>query len=178
METSRQRCALSEYCQYRQTSPTCLGRNKSSIVTIAMDLALHGGGDYHTTYWPQASYLSSRKYYIGTAECCTEYSLCNKVLPRVHLLRLPGAGLQPGRPQHHLLALHRARAGRGRGGVRRVPHLHPHQTIAHGNCPGSVRMCLTQSHDAFCILCLTSLVNGKGTIIFGERAFRTRRKHF
>ena len=120
-----------------------VGRNKSSIVTIAMDLALHGGGDYHTTYWPQASYLSSRKYYIGTPECCTEYSLCNKVLPRVHVLRLPGAGLQPGRPQHHLLALHRARAGGGRGGVRRVPHLHPHQTIAHGNCPGNVRICLT-----------------------------------
>ena len=143
LQTSRQRCALSEHCQHRQTSPIRLVRNKSSIVTIAMDLALHGGGDYHTTYWPQASYLSSRKYYIGTAECCTEYSLCNKVLPRVHLLRLPGAGLQPGRPQHHLLALHRARAGRGRGGVRRVPHLHPHQTIAHGNCPGNVRMCLS-----------------------------------
>ena len=73
-------CPLRVYCQYRQTSPTCLGRNKSSIVTIAMDLALHGGGDYHTTYWPQASYLSSRKYYIGTQSavqstpCVIKYS--------------------------------------------------------------------------------------------------------
>ena len=60
-----------------------VGRNKSSIVTIAMDLALHGGGDYHTTYWPQASYLSSRKYYIGTAELeyYREHSLCTKVQP-------------------------------------------------------------------------------------------------
>ena len=41
-----------------------VGRNKSTIVTIGMDLLNHGGGDYHTSYWPQASYLSSRKYYI------------------------------------------------------------------------------------------------------------------
>ena len=41
-----------------------VGRNKSSIVTIGMDYLNHGGGDYHTSYWPQASYLSSRKYYI------------------------------------------------------------------------------------------------------------------
>ena len=41
-----------------------VGRNKSDIVTQVMDYLYHGGGDYHTTYWPQASYLSSRKYYI------------------------------------------------------------------------------------------------------------------
>ena len=41
-----------------------VGRNKSDIVTIVMDALYHGGGDYHTTYWPQPSYLSSRKYYI------------------------------------------------------------------------------------------------------------------
>jgi len=29
-----------------------------------MDLLYGGGGDFHTTYWPQPSYLSSRKYYI------------------------------------------------------------------------------------------------------------------
>lgn len=41
-----------------------VGRNKSSDVTQVMDELYHGGGDYHTTYWPQASYISSRKYYI------------------------------------------------------------------------------------------------------------------
>jgi len=41
-----------------------VGRNKSSEVTQVMDALYHGGGDYHTTYWPQASYMSSRKYYI------------------------------------------------------------------------------------------------------------------
>ncbi len=33
------------------------------------------GGYYHTTYWPQASFLSSRKYYFEVSvcpvECCT-----------------------------------------------------------------------------------------------------------
>jgi len=29
-----------------------------------MDMLYGGGGDYHTSYWPQPSYLSSRKYYI------------------------------------------------------------------------------------------------------------------
>jgi len=41
-----------------------VGRNKSSEVTQIMDLLYGGGGDYHTSYWPQPSYLSSRKYYI------------------------------------------------------------------------------------------------------------------
>ena len=41
-----------------------VGRNKSSEVTQVMDELYQGGGDYHTTYWPQPSYLSSRKYYI------------------------------------------------------------------------------------------------------------------
>lgn len=41
-----------------------VGRNKSDFITQIMDQLYHGGGDYHTTYWPQPSYLSSRKYYI------------------------------------------------------------------------------------------------------------------
>ena len=42
-----------------------VGRNKSSIITQIFDAIEDGsGGDYHTTYWPMASYLSSRKYHI------------------------------------------------------------------------------------------------------------------
>lgn len=42
------------------------GRNKSSLLTQLVDLGTQGqaGGDYHTTYWPQNSFLSSRKYYF------------------------------------------------------------------------------------------------------------------
>ena len=42
------------------------GRNKSSTLTKLVDLGSKGqaGGDYHTTYWPQPSFLSSRKYYF------------------------------------------------------------------------------------------------------------------
>ena len=32
-----------------------------------MDLAAGAGGDYHTTYWPQPSFLSSRKYHFESS---------------------------------------------------------------------------------------------------------------
>ena len=42
-----------------------VGRNKSTLVTILADLEEPGsGGDYHTTYWPMASFLSSRRYHV------------------------------------------------------------------------------------------------------------------
>ncbi|TRY69177.1 hypothetical protein TCAL_05612 [Tigriopus californicus] len=40
------------------------GRNKSSLLTQIVDEFAKAGGDFHTTYWPQASFLSSRKYYV------------------------------------------------------------------------------------------------------------------
>ncbi|KAL4227121.1 hypothetical protein ACF0H5_015094 [Mactra antiquata] len=39
-----------------------VGRNKSDIVTFFADKAL-AGGDYHTTYFPQPTFISDRKYY-------------------------------------------------------------------------------------------------------------------
>ena len=39
-------------------------------VTQIMDMLYGGGGDYHTSYWPQPSYLSSRKYYIESTFQC------------------------------------------------------------------------------------------------------------
>ena len=41
-----------------------VGRNKSSTLTQIMDLVGNAGGDYHTSYWPQSSYLSSRGYHL------------------------------------------------------------------------------------------------------------------
>ena len=41
-----------------------VGRNKSDVITGIVDWAKNAGGDYWTTYWPQASFLSSRKYYF------------------------------------------------------------------------------------------------------------------
>ena len=40
------------------------GRNKSSALTQIVDALYGAGGDYHTTYWPQNSFLSSRRYYF------------------------------------------------------------------------------------------------------------------
>lgn len=41
-----------------------VGRNKSNIVTFFADNYAGGaGGDYHTTYFPQTTFLSSRNFY-------------------------------------------------------------------------------------------------------------------
>lgn len=41
-----------------------MGRNKSDIVTFFADNYAGGaGGDYHTTYFPQTTFLSSRNFY-------------------------------------------------------------------------------------------------------------------
>lgn len=41
-----------------------VGRNKSDIVTFFADtLGGRAGGDYHTTYFPQTTFLSSRNFY-------------------------------------------------------------------------------------------------------------------
>ena len=41
-----------------------VGRNKSSALTQVMDLVGNAGGDYHTSYWPHTTYLSSRGYHL------------------------------------------------------------------------------------------------------------------
>ena len=75
-----------------------------SQVTQIMDLLYGGGGDFHTTYWPQPSYLSSRKYYIeSTFQCEKEIKICFHI---VFALSLPWAGLQCGGQEHDILAPH------------------------------------------------------------------------
>ena len=44
-----------------------VGRNKSSTLTQIMDAYSRGGGDYHTTYWPQSSFISSRGFYFESS---------------------------------------------------------------------------------------------------------------
>lgn len=44
------------------TSEPGVGRDKSTQVTFEADRRNDGGGDYYTTYYPQPTYLSSRKY--------------------------------------------------------------------------------------------------------------------
>ena len=42
-----------------------IGRNKSTWITRLADLLEPGsGGDYHTTYYPMASFLSSKRYHV------------------------------------------------------------------------------------------------------------------
>ena len=87
-----------------------VGRNKSDIVTIVMDALYHGGGDYHTTYWPQPSYLSSRS---GRVSHRTSHHLVQEILRPVNLPRLPRARLQYRGQEHLLLALQRPDPGGG-----------------------------------------------------------------
>ncbi|KAL8603764.1 hypothetical protein ACOMHN_024380 [Nucella lapillus] len=41
----------------------CIGRNKSSLTTFFADQLGRAGGDYHTTYFPQPTWLSTRNYF-------------------------------------------------------------------------------------------------------------------
>nr|XP_006819720.1 PREDICTED: uncharacterized protein LOC100369482 [Saccoglossus kowalevskii] len=56
-----------------------VGRNKSTITTFNADNTDGGGGDYHTTYFPQPTFVSSRKYYCHFST--TVYSVLN-FIPR------------------------------------------------------------------------------------------------
>jgi sulfoquinovosidase len=44
------------------TSEPGVGRDKSTEITFQADRAGGGGGDYYTTYYPQPTYISSRRY--------------------------------------------------------------------------------------------------------------------
>ena len=41
-----------------------VGRNKATEITRLADEADGGGGDYHTTFFPQPTFVSSRKYFF------------------------------------------------------------------------------------------------------------------
>lgn len=55
------------------TSEPGVGRNKNTYVTWRSDVENGGaGGDYYHTYFPQPTYISSRKYYLHAD--CTAYA--------------------------------------------------------------------------------------------------------
>ncbi len=45
-----------------------VGRNKSTYVTFLADVEDRAGGDYYTTFFPQPTFVSSRKYFFHTEE--------------------------------------------------------------------------------------------------------------
>jgi alpha-glucosidase len=46
------------------TSEPGVGRDKNSITKFYADLMGKGGGDYYTTYYPEPTYVSTRKYWL------------------------------------------------------------------------------------------------------------------
>ena len=46
------------------TSEPGVGRDKTTYVTWRSDVENKGGGDYYNTYFPQPTYVSSRRYYL------------------------------------------------------------------------------------------------------------------
>ncbi len=46
------------------TSEQGVGRNKNTEITKLADVSMRGGGDYYTTFYPQPTFVSSRKYFI------------------------------------------------------------------------------------------------------------------
>lgn len=45
-----------------------VGRNKRKMITFLADLAEGAGGDYHTTFFPQPTYISTKKYFLHVEE--------------------------------------------------------------------------------------------------------------
>jgi sulfoquinovosidase len=45
-----------------------VGRNKESYVSFLADVEDKAGGDYHTTFYPEPTFVSSRKYFFHTDE--------------------------------------------------------------------------------------------------------------
>ena len=65
-----------------------MGRNKSSILTQLMDLE-KAGGDYHTSYWPQPSFLSSRGVHFEmTMQAYSEVNFVSIFFEQVKLICL------------------------------------------------------------------------------------------
>ena len=52
------------------TSEQGVGRNKKTHVTWQADCLEGAGGDYYWTYFPQPTFVSSRRYYCHLAESC------------------------------------------------------------------------------------------------------------
>lgn len=50
------------------TSEQGVGRNKDTYVTFLADVEDRAGGDYYSTFFPEPTFVSSRKYYFHTNE--------------------------------------------------------------------------------------------------------------
>ncbi|XP_033746287.1 sulfoquinovosidase-like [Pecten maximus] len=65
-----------------------VGRDKSNLVTYYADLKTGGGGAFHTTYYPQPSYVSTRKYYLHYKD--TNYMVLDFSSPTYHEIFVKG----------------------------------------------------------------------------------------
>ncbi|OWF44588.1 uncharacterized protein LOC110458146 [Mizuhopecten yessoensis] len=65
-----------------------VGRDKSNLVTYYADLKTGGGGAFHTTYYPQPSYVSSRRYYLHYSD--PNYMVLDFSAPAYHEIFIKG----------------------------------------------------------------------------------------
>lgn len=65
-----------------------VGRNKATLVTFHADTQMGAGGDYFTTYFPQPTFVSSRRLYVHVADSC--YMEFDFRSPHYHQLELWG----------------------------------------------------------------------------------------
>ena len=66
------------------TSEQGVGRNKKTQVTFMADCNDDAGGDYYWTFFPQPTFVSSRKYYCHSADSC--YACFDFAHPTYHEL--------------------------------------------------------------------------------------------
>lgn len=65
-----------------------VGRDKRTNTTFFADLQTGGGGDFATTYFPQPTFLTSRKYYFHFTS--TSYMVFDFSLPTFHQVFING----------------------------------------------------------------------------------------
>ena len=66
------------------TSEPGVGRDKKSLTTFYADLRDNGGGDYYNTYYPEHTFISTRKYWFHADTTC--YADFNFKKPTYHNL--------------------------------------------------------------------------------------------
>lgn len=72
------------------TSEQGVGRNKNDYITFRAESEQRKGGDYYTTYYPQPTFISTRKYYCHVADSSyMDFDFSNKDYHELQIWSVP-----------------------------------------------------------------------------------------
>lgn len=74
------------------TSEPGVGRNKKTHTTFLADLEDKAGGDYYTTYYPEQTFVSTKKYYCHVnSYAYSEFDFSNSNFHELHFWEVPSS---------------------------------------------------------------------------------------